>query len=187
MKHKLGALVLTLIVIASLVIIGCAKPAPAPVPAPTPEPSPTPAPAPTPASTPPPEEAPPEEESTMPILTDGTHSWRLKATTFVEQEVELIRGVLEPVEGNVFLQADFKNLSGVDLIKVWYEEMEGGKTSLIEIFSIKGIANVYVTDSQGNMYPAVVLSASKITFGVPYDGHDFTLYFLDYAPIELGY
>ncbi len=132
----------------------------------------------------PPEE---EEESTMPILTDGTHRWRLKATTFGEREVEFASQVRETSEGWVVLQAEFENLSGVSLIKAWYQETKGGETSMIETFSIEGIANVYVIDSQGSMHHAVKLSRSQITFVVPSDGHGFTLHFLDCAPIELGY
>ena len=51
MKHKLVTLVLAVVVIVSLVIVGCAKPAPAPTPAPTPAPAPAPAPTPAPEKT----------------------------------------------------------------------------------------------------------------------------------------
>ena len=43
MKHKLVTLVLAIVVIASLVVVGCTKPAPAPAPAPSPAPTPAPA------------------------------------------------------------------------------------------------------------------------------------------------
>jgi len=52
MKHKLLTLVLAVVVIATLVIAGCAKPAPAPAPAPSPAPAPAPSPAPAPAPAP---------------------------------------------------------------------------------------------------------------------------------------
>jgi len=44
MKHKLVTLVLAVVVITSLVIVGCAKPAPAPAPSPAPAPAPAPTP-----------------------------------------------------------------------------------------------------------------------------------------------
>ncbi len=189
---------LAMVMMASIMFAGCAQPAfvPSPEPTPTPTPAEEIAPpelalAPMPETFPP-EEAPPEEESTSPILTDGTNRWRLKATTFGEQEIETGSGysghVYEAIEGHVFLQAEFENLSEVDLIDVWDLETTGGEMQdLMEIYLMEGIRNVYVTDSQGNMYPAVILGTSKITFVVPYDGHGFTLYFLDCAPIELGY
>jgi len=46
MKHKLVMVMLSVALVASLVFVGCAKPAPAPTPAPTPTPTPTPTPAP---------------------------------------------------------------------------------------------------------------------------------------------
>jgi hypothetical protein len=91
---------------------GCAQPASVP----SPEPTPTPTPAeeaapPTEEATPPPEEeeaappevTPPEEESATPILTHGTNRWRLKATTFGEQEIETGSGY----SGQVFAPAAF--------------------------------------------------------------------------------
>jgi len=48
MKHKLLTLVLAAVVIMSLVVVGCAKPAPTPAPEPAPAPSPAPTPAPSP-------------------------------------------------------------------------------------------------------------------------------------------
>jgi len=48
MKHKLLTLVLAAVVIISLVVVGCAKPAPVAPPSPTPTPAPTPSPQPTP-------------------------------------------------------------------------------------------------------------------------------------------
>ena len=163
-----------------------------PEPASAPEVTPTPMPEALPPEEAPPEVTPPEEESTTPILAHGTNRWRLKATTFGEQEIEKDSGysgqVYKAIEGHVFLQAEFENLSEVDLIDAWDLETTGGEMpDLFEIYLIEGIRNVYVTDSQGNMYPAVILGASKITFAVPYDGHGFTLYFLDCAPIELGH
>lgn len=148
----------------------------------------TPTPTPTPAEeeeeVTPPEE---EEESTSPILTDGTHRWRLQATTFGDKKFKALSKEFETSEGWVVLQAEFEDLSGRMLIRAWYRETKGEETSMIETFLRGGIANVYVIDSQGSMYPAVVLSRSQITFVVPYDGHGFTLHFLDWAPIELGY
>ncbi len=146
------------------------------------EESPPPAPPPEESATPPPL----AEESTMPVLTDGTHSWRLKATTFGDTKVKCFITEWGTNEGWVVLEVEFENLSGVRLISAWYEETKGGETSMIETFSREGIANVHVTDSHGDRYPAVVLGKSTIVFVVPEDRQGFTLYFLDCAPIELG-
>ena len=129
-----------------------------------------------------------EEESTIPILTDGTHRWRLKATTTCgEQEVDAGRGVLEAIEDHVLLQVEFESLSGSDLIDILCVEMMGEDLGLLELYLRGGIEGVYVADNHSNTYYALVLRSSKITFMVPRDEHDFTLHFLDCTPIELGY
>jgi len=190
LKIVLGVTLVTVLAV-GLPLMGCR---PAGPPEPPPESPPEEAP---PEVTPPEEEAPPEltppeEESTMSILTDGTHSWRLKETTFGEQEIETGMGyreeVLEAVEGYVFLQVEFENLSEVDLIDGLLLETTGGEEPRpTKIFLAEGISTVVVADSRGDMYPAVILDASTITFVVPHDGRGFTLYFLDWAPIELDY
>lgn len=191
--HRIIITLLTVAAVGAISFIGCpGAPLPEAPPETPPEVSPEAPPEVPPEEEPPPEVTPPEEESTMPILTDGTHRWRLKATTFGEQEIEEGIGyggqVLEAIEGYVFLQTEFENLSEIDLIDGLLLETTGGEEPRpTRIFLAEGIATVVVTDSEGNMYPAVILNASTITFVVPYDGHDLTLYFLGWAPIELGY
>ncbi len=121
------------------------------------------------------------------ILTDGINSWRLESTDLGGRELETLQGVLETSEGWVVLQAEFEILSGLGPVRAWYQETQGGTTSMTEIFSRTGTASTYVTDSDGKAYPAVLLGMSHISFVVPEDSHGFTLYFLDWAPIELDY
>ncbi|HEY55455.1 MAG TPA: hypothetical protein G4N91_04185 [Dehalococcoidia bacterium] len=122
------------------------------------------------------------------ILTDGTNSWRLEGTTFGGRVLETLSGpVGELVEGWVILEAEFEILSDLGLVRAWYQETFGGTTSLLEQYSLSGIPNVVVTDSDGDAYSAVVLGMSQITFIVPDDSYGFTLYFIDWEPIELDY
>ena len=138
--------------------------------------------------TPPTEEEeikPPPEESTDPVLTDGTHSWRLTATAYGDKKLELSMRELVTHEGWVVLELEFEKLSEVSLTGAYFNEREVEDPGIAELFFGEGIGHIYVTDSQGSKHAAVVLATSKIAFFVPENQQDFTLYFFDWEPFAI--
>jgi len=121
MTPRLLTLVVAIVVIASLVVAGCAKPAPAPTPAPAPAPAPTPEPEPEPTPpTPPPAPTP---GIGVPVVGD---SWQVTVEC-ARQETKLTAGTRQyaPKSGYTFLIVDatFQNLDPDEATRVSSSEV----------------------------------------------------------------
>ena len=57
---------------------------------------------------------------------------------------------------------------------------------VFEMYKIDGFSEVYVTDSKGEKYRTVVIGECRLAFPLPNESAGFTLYFKDFAPLNLG-
>jgi hypothetical protein len=148
-----------------------------------------------------------KSEFTSVILRSGNSEWHLISDT-IDTQGELTYGgpnnpnKIAVKEGYVLLRTDFTRTTGDNLVTTWNyrpnKESEANDSAFItnqwqennetvtEVVYINGLPQVYVTDATGINSPAVAISNTYITFMVPKDSHDFTLHFMDAAPVPLG-
>ena len=155
------------------------SPTPIPTNTATITPSPTPVP---PTITPSP--IPPTATSTpVPIaLTDGTHTWLITSVIKSEDPIsEPASGfILKPGFG--YLNIELEKPNDTNIVAAIF-----GLDPSIGIIAIpSGITAVYVMDGQNNKYYAIEVAQTYFCIPVPLDSSNFTLYILDWDPVDLG-
>ncbi len=127
--------------------------------------------------------AAPTSTPVLPVLTDGTNSWRLTSvTTTTSRKVNTATGeqTIRAAEGQVFLKIEFRCVRETD-------------RPLLKLTSDKGgLGNIYLTDSQNKKHPAVAIqgptgtcATDYIWVQVPEGSHGFQLHFADLPPLDL--
>ena len=79
MKKIVGILLIAVLIVATTLMVACAKPSPAPVPSPAPTPAPAPAPVPKPSPTPTPSPAPAPTLAPAPAQPPAAMKWRVQS------------------------------------------------------------------------------------------------------------
>jgi hypothetical protein len=165
-------------------ISACAPSISAPTPTPTPIPSQTSSPSPVPpTSTDTP--VPPTSTSTpIPlILTDGKQDWSITSVTVSETSTYTPPTGFYLSPGFVFLTIEFEPQGNADMVSAIMQIPAAG---IIKFSLPAGIKMVYVTDSENNKYHAVEVAQTYFIIPVKESSTGFTLFVMDWGPVELG-
>ncbi len=166
---------LSIILVFSVLITACAAP-----PTPTVPPTATTPPTITPTNT-----AIPPTPTITPIpiqLTDGTHVWTLKSAVLDVTSTHKLTQGYYLLPGYKLLTLEFSNEDDGSLISLAFGKDMGG---IIEFNSIKGFANLYVTDQNGEKWYAMVVGRTYLVIPVSENSSGFMLYAADLSPIAI--
>ena len=122
----------------------------------------------------------PSTEDTRPALTNGTDRWQVTSVIFQDTADNSGEPIIPSDKTQTFLRVDFDCSTGKSLLELKFS------FKMQSFYVPGGIPDVYVMDSSGTKFLAVMIENCSITVPVSKDSKGFTLHFMDLQPIELG-
>lgn len=117
------------------------------------------------------------------ILTDGTQKWFITYVTVSETSKYTPPTGFYLSPGFVYLTIEFEPQGNADMVSAIMQIAAAG---IIKFSLPAGIKMVYVTASDNNKYHAVEVAQTYFIIPVKENSAGFTLYVMDWEPVELG-
>lgn len=124
-------------------------------------------------------------QSAPPALTSGSDSWLLKTVTYPSSIRTATGDTLTSKDAEFkIIHAEFECLEGKSLTSLW-SGIDDSMFSNYTIYQKDGFTDVFITDSNGNKYPAALIETCGVAGLVPNDGKGFILQFKDLESVVL--
>ncbi len=120
-----------------------------------------------------------------PELVSGNDTWLLKSVTYPNSLETAVGDTITSKDANFkIIHAEFECPDNKSLTSLW-SGIDDSALSNYSMYQRDGFTDVFITDSKGDKYLAVLIEKCGVAGLVPSDGTGFKLQFKDLEPVAL--